>query len=377
MRVRARLAPLGLAVLFSAALAAADDPAPLLQPVAPAGKSLRVRLPVTPGFPKSMTLPGRLPNGKKKSELLDVTVALDCLPNPSYVTTKKLEEWGYDVPKGKEFVLPELLIATAQIAPKPAKGSDVVVRLTNVKFTVVTPAANSDGTIFFGDLVVSSTALFGGAERTTEPRLSFGDKFLEWTVPPTAVKRPGGDGVKAPEVTGKADAGVVPAYGALTVRGGPPVFAYAAINGMESYKTADGKVIPVYVSVSSVTNMPSGVSVTLGLQRGCKVEIDQAAAGVGGTGVESKTEFLPGKIKELRLGVNTGPGLKTGKDLVIKDLPVQIDRNQSEGYMLIGQKFIDAYFADGVYAADAAGWKLHGRVNPELLADPKTRPKKP
>src|SRR5262245_10365392 len=137
MRGRTRVALLGLTVLFSAALTAADEPAPLLKPVTPTGTGLRVRLPVTPGFPKAVTFPAKLPNGKKKTEQIDVTVTFDCLPNPSYVTTKKIEEWGYDVPKGKEFTLPELTFTTAQIAPKPTKGSDVVMRLTNVKFTVV------------------------------------------------------------------------------------------------------------------------------------------------------------------------------------------------------------------------------------------------
>jgi len=105
--MRARLAVLLPAAVVCAALAArADDPAPLLKPVAPAGGQLRVRLPVEPGFPKTMRFSAQVPNGKKKSELLDVTVALDTLPGQSYITAKKLESWGYAVPKGKEFLLP-------------------------------------------------------------------------------------------------------------------------------------------------------------------------------------------------------------------------------------------------------------------------------
>jgi hypothetical protein len=53
--------------------------------------------------------------------------------------------------------------------------------------------------------------------------------------------------------------------------------------------------------------------------------------------------------------------------------------------MLITQKFIDTYLTDAVYAADKDGWKLHGRIAPDLLFDIKTRkpdpkkvdPKKP
>jgi hypothetical protein len=374
--MRARLAVLLPAAVVCAALAArADDPAPLLKPVAPAGGQLRVRFPVEPGFPKTMRFSAQVPNGKKKSELLDVTVALDTLPGQSYITVKKLESWGYAAPKGKEFLLPELFISAAQIAPKPAKGHDTTIRLANLKLTVVDAPASTDNTIYFADLSLSSTTLYGGSDRTMEPRVSFGDKFLELTVPAGIVKRPGGSDAKITDVTGNADAKLAPVYGPMVSRGGLQVFGYAAVNGQETYKTPDGKVFPVNVAVSSITNVPSGVVVTLGLVRGCKIEVEPGGMAMGATGVEAKSEFVPGKIKELRLAVNTGPGMKTVKDIVIKDLPVLIDKNQSEGYMLIGQKFIDTYFADGIYAADANGWKLHGRAPTELLMEIKTRPK--
>ena len=383
MRVRGRLALSGLAVVFAAALAssAADEPAPLLKPVTPAGTNLRVRIPVTPGFPKVVSFPAKVSNGKQKSALLDVNVAYDALPNPSYVSAKKLESWGYVVAKGaREFVLPELHIAAAQIAGKMGKGndkgSDVVIRLTNVRLTVIPETAAKDDTIHFNDMTLSPTTFFQGGERTMEPRLSFADKFLELTVPATLVKRPGTDDVSAPEVTVSQDAKLVPAVGPTTVRGSMPAFTYASINGQDSYKKPDGKtVVPVNVAVSSITNMSDGVMVTLGLARGVKIEFDQAAAGQAATGVEGKSEFLPGKIKELRLGLLTGPGLKAQKDIVIKDLPVMVDRNQSEGYMLIGQKFLDTYFTDAVYTNAGDAWKLYGRVDPELLFDIKTRKK--
>ena len=376
MRVRG-VALSGLVAVLAGGFAApaADEPAPLLKPVTPPGTSLRVRLPVTPGFPKTTSFAAQVPNGKKKSELIGVTVALDTLAGKSYVTAKKLESWGYDVPRDKEFLLPELVVTAAQVAPKPTKGHDVVVRLTNLKLTVIDNPASTDNTVHFCDFSLSSPTLYQGGERAMEPRLSFGDKFLELTVAPGVTRRPGTDDAKLVDVTAGANAKFVPAYGAMTMRGNQPVFAYAAINGQESYKTPEGKVFPVNVAVSSITNSTTGVVVTLGLVRGCKIEMDNAAAGMGAMGVEAKSEFVPGKIKELRLGVNTGPGLKTVKDVVIKDLPVLIDKNQSDGYMLIGQKFVDAYFADGVYAGDGTGWKLHGRVDPDLLQDVKTRPK--
>ncbi len=378
MRSLARVALFGSAILLAVAFTApaADDPASLLKPVAPPNGQLRVRMPISPGFPKPMTFPATLPHGKQKSKQVEIRVALDSLPNPSYVSAKKLEEWGYEVPKGKEIIISELLISTTQIAPKVAKGgSDAVVRLTNVKLTVVANPGSTDDTIHTGDLCLSVSTLFQGNERAMEPRLSFGDKYLEWTVPTTGVKRTGASDQTAPDITVSTDDKLVPAYGAMTTRGGPPVFVYASINGQDSYKTAGGQVFPVNVSVSSITNMPDGVYITLGLQRGCKVDIDQAAGGLKGTGVDNKTELQPGKIKELRIALNTGPGLKTVKDIVIKDLPVVVDKNLSEGYMHIGQKFMDTYFADAVYAANAEGWKLHGRVNPDLLADTMTRKK--
>lgn len=378
MRVRGGVALLGLVAVFAVGLAAraADEPAPLLKPVTPAGGQLRVRLGVTPGFPKTMSFHAQVPKAKKKSELIDVTVALDTLPGKSYITAKKLESWGYDVPKDKEFLLPELVITAAQVAPKPTKGHDAVVRLTNIKLSVIDNPASTDNTIYFCDMSLSSTSLYQGGERALEPRVSFGDKFLELTVPPAITKRPGTDDAKVVDVTG-TDTKNVPAFGAMTSRGGLQVFSYASVNGLDTYKTPEGKTFPVNVAVSSITNSPTGVVVTLGLVRGCKIEMDNAAKGMGATGVEAKSEFVPGKIKELRLAVNTGPGLKTVKDLVIKDLPVLIDKNQSEGYMLIGQKFMDTYFVDGVYAADVNGWKLHGRVDPDLLQDVKMRPKPP
>jgi hypothetical protein len=378
MRVRGHFALLGPVVLLSAALiAAADEPAPLLKVVAPTGTNVRVRFLVTPGYPKPMFFTAQVPKAKKKSELLDVKVAYDSIPNPSYISVKRLENWGYEVPKGaKEFLLPELFISAVQVAPKATKGSDVVVRLANIKLTLVPETAGQNDTIHECDLCLSALALFGGNERTMEPRLSFADKFLEMTVPPAMIaKRLGTDGT-APEVSVSADTKLAPSFGPLVLRSGLPMFAYAAIDGQDSYKLPDGKtVVPVNVMVSSISNMPDGVMVTLGLARGVKLDFNANAAGQAAVGVEAKSEFIPGKIKELRLGVHTGPGMKAQKDLVIKDVPVFVDKNVSEGYMMIGQKFIDTYFVDGVYLHAGDGWKLHGRVNPELLFDIKTRKK--
>jgi hypothetical protein len=314
--------------------------------------------------------------GTKKSELVDVVVAFDTMPNPSYVTAKKLESWGYTVPKNKEFLLPELLVTMAQVAPKPAKGgTDAVVRLTNLKLTVVDAPASGDDTVFFSDMSLSASTLYQNGERAMEPRVGFGGRYLELTVPSAIVKRPGTDDLPAPAVTADADAMLVPAVGPTTLRNGLPVFAYAAVNGQESYKLANGNTAPVNVVVASISNWDTGIVVTIGLARGCKVEMNAGMAGMTATGAEGKSEMVPGKIKELRLGLNTGAGLKEKKDFVLKDVPVWVDKNVSEGLLYLGPKFMDTHFKDAVYAGGAEGWKLHGRVSPDLLFDIKTRKK--
>jgi hypothetical protein len=377
MRARVRLAAVGLAAVLMAGLVsrAADDPAALLKPVTPGG-SVRVRFPVTPGFPNPMTFSAQVPKAKKKSELVDIKVAFETLPGKSYVTAKKLESWGYDVGKLKEYFLPELYISATQLSPKPSKGADVTFKMLNVKLEVVHDAASKDDTIHQADISISSTTMFGTAERAVEPRVSFGDKFIEMTIPPAnVVKRPGTDAVMAPDVTASQDTKLQPSVGTMVVRGFP-VFTWASVDGQDAYKTPDGKMVPVNVGVSSISNMPSGVMVTLGLARGVKMEFDDAAAGVAAVGVETKSAFVPGKIKELRLEFAIG-AKKEKKDLVVKDIPVYVDKNISEGYVLIGQKFMDAYVTDAVYHNAGEGWRLSGRLSPDLLSDIKNRPKKP
>ena len=394
MRLRGRLAASVVAIVALVALMpAADEPAaaPLLKEVKAGPGTLRVRIPVKPGFPDPMSFAAQVPRAKKKSELIDVKVAFEVMPGQSYVTVKKLESWGYEPGKAKEFVLPELLVPATQVSPKPTKGSDAVIRLSNVKLTVIADPASKDDTVHMADISLSSTTLFQYADRAADARTSFADKFIELTVPAaTAVRRPGTDAVAAADVSVSPDGKLVPSVGSTVNRTipsdnpammrGMPVFTYAAVDEQDSYKTPDGKTIPVSVAVSTISNMPSGVMVTLGLARGVKIDFDAAAAGQAAIGVDMKSAFVPGKIKQLRLGLTVdkkAKGQKEQKDIVIKDIPVMVDKNISEGYLLIGQKFIDTYFIDGVYTNSSEGWKLHGRTNPELLFDIKTRKKLP
>lgn len=364
-------------LLALAARSAAAEPAPLLKPVVPTGSATRVRFPVSPGFPKTMQFKAQLPNGKKKSELLPVTVAFDTLAGQSYVSAKNVEKWGYD-PKLKELVLPELVIAVAQPAPaKSAKGSDATLRLTNVKFTVVESPGSGDASIFGCDLSLSASSVYYGSERATEPRVSFADKFVEFTAPAALVKKLSTSDTPVPPITGTDDDKRVVAAVPMVARGGP-VFAFVSVNGQDAYKGSDGKPIPVAGTVGSLNNWDAGVMLTLGMARGCKVEFDQAAAGGEGTSVFGKSEVARGKLKELRLEVVTGTGLKEKKDIVLKDVPVMVNKNASDGPLTIGPNFINRHFKDAVYAAGSDGvWKLHGRVKPDLFADPKARPKQP
>jgi hypothetical protein len=180
--------------------------------------------------------------------------------------------------------------------------------------------------------------------------------------------------VELREITTTADTNLVAAQAPMVHRT-QYVFAYAAVNEQEAFKAANGTIVPINAAVASINNWQPGVVVSIGLARGCNIEMDQAAKGIPGNNVDSKTEMIPGKLKELRLGVLTGPGYKTPKDLVLKDVPVVVDRNMSEAAMSLGQRFIDTHFKDGVYAGSSDGYKLYGRVNSDMLVDPKTRKK--
>ncbi|MFM8271054.1 MAG: hypothetical protein ACKODX_01850 [Gemmata sp.] len=387
MRWCGRIALCGLVAALSAH--AADAPDPLLKPVTPTGTQARVRLPTKGGFPDTLRFGARVPGGKNTGEVIDITVALDTQLGKSFVAGKTVAAWGYEVPPNREFVLPELLVPAAQVAPAVKKGGrDALVRLANVKLHVVEPPADAKNMIYQCTIALSASDLYRGGEKALEPRVSFADHFLELTVPtaepkktgpPPALglKRPGTDDFAVPEATADATPGLVPVAAPTTARGGAPLLAYVAINGMDAYPLANKNLMPVNVSVSGINNWNTGVVITLGLARGCKVEFDENKRVGTGTGTQAQTEMVEGKIKELRIGLVTGPGLKAQKDLVLKDVPVVVDKSVSEGMMWVGPRFIDAHFKDAVYATGPDGvWKLHGRCSPDALADVKTRPKK-
>ena len=79
---------------------------------------------------------------------------------------------------------------------------------------------------------------------------------------------------------------------------------------------------------------------TIGTARGCNVEMDRENE-TKGMGATFETTVVKGKVKELRLGVMTGPGLKTPKDIVIQDLTVWVDKSNSGHFIWLGPRFLD------------------------------------
>jgi hypothetical protein len=367
-------------VLFALSLGvlAADEPAPLLKPVTPTGNTVRVRFPVdgksnlTASQFKAQVPAGR---GKgKKAEMIDVTVSLDTLPSRSYVALKKWQSWGYEVPANKVGLLPELVIAGSQLAPKASKR-DVLIRIPSVSLEIIDPPGGSD-TVYGSDLAVSIRELTKNNDRVMEPRYYFTPQFLELSVLGTSLRRPGTDDGTPPEPTlTKEPAGLVPVSGPTVVRG-LPVFAYAAVNGISQYKTPDGRDEWVNVGVTSYSNW-KGLYMTLGTARGCGVEMEDGKD-LTAIGANFEAMIGKGKLKEFRLGFLTGPGLKTPKDLVLKDVPVFIDKNNSEHFVCLGPELINEYLKDAVYAFGPDGWRLHARAKAEYLQDITTRtpPKK-
>jgi hypothetical protein len=257
----------------------------------------------------------------------------------------------------------------------PLGGRFVDVRLGGVRVVLVEPPGKVD-TVLGCDLLVSLSDLTRRSDRLYEPRLYFADGFLELSVPAGAVKRlnEGTDQPLEPAVN--PDAKLVPAMIATALRG-PAVFSHAAVNGKSSYKTPSGKDQPVNVMVSSTTRSPGGIIMTLGAARGCGVELEKGKD-IAGKGTSFETSMARGKIKELRIGLQAGEGYKSQRDLVLNDVTVWVDKNDSEHMIWLGPEFLRAQFKDAVYGCGLDGaWKFHGRVMAEKLQDVKSRPKRP
>jgi hypothetical protein len=381
--------PATLLALGAPPAAPPNQPGQLLKPVVPPSSSTRIRIPLMEALGTTMHFKAQIPMGPKgagkkgeksaKGEMIDVEVGIENMPGKSYVSAKLWESWGYDIPQSKsailsEMVVPASLIPTKTTASKTsAKGYDVQVKFPAIALDIVEPPGGSEK-VLRCDIYIRWAALTKNADRTFEPRLYFQDRFLELTVPSGSLKRPGTGDEIPPDPAITSDSELVPVACPMTIRG-LPVFNYASVNGLTQYKTADGKIELVNVSVSSTTDFPSGVLFTMGTARGCNLEMEQDKD-LKATGATFETRSLKGKVKELRLGVATGPGMKITKDIVIKDLSVFIDKSNSGHYVHIGPRFMETYFKDAVYTCGSDGnYQLLGRLNTDLLQDIKTRMK--
>ncbi|MBA4189700.1 MAG: hypothetical protein C0467_17075 [Planctomycetaceae bacterium] len=376
-------APFRLALsfaMFGLAFAAAEaqEPGPLLKPAMPPTSSTRVRVQTSEENPIFFHFAAKVTDPKQKDKSHDVVVAFDCLPGKGYVSLKKWKSWGFEVPANRVGVLPELVIPCSQLAPKLSKGRDTEVRLTNIKLEIVEPPGDGD-TVLLSDLLISIQELTRGADRAFETRVYFGDKFMEFTVPNAVVKRLGtGDDTPLPEPAVSPDKDLLPVVGPMTIYHGVPTFSYASVDGQATYKLPEGKNETINVGVTSTMNWPDGIMMTIGTARGLGIMVEQGKD-LKGIGAGFDAMVGKAKLKEFRLGFLTGSNLKVPKDLVVKDVTIVVDRNNSSHFVWIGPRFLDAHFTDPVYACEPTGWKLYGRVKPELLMDIKTRtpPKKP
>lgn len=371
-----------LAAAVWLAVAAAQEPAPLLKPVVPPSSGTRVRVATSEADPVFYHFAARVTDPKNKEKTFDCTVAFDSLPSKAMVAAKKWKEWGFEVPKDRTATLPELIVPCQQVAPKPAKGRDVEVRLANIKVEIIEPPMDGDK-VLFCDLLLPMNELTKGADKAFEPRMYFGDKFMEFSVSTGIVKKLGtGEDGTLPEPAVSADKDLLPFSGSMVSYQGTPAFSYACVDGQQKYMLPSGKMETVNVGLSSTMNWPEGILVTIGTARGLGLTVEDAKD-LKGAGAGFEASVGRAKVKEFRLAGLSGSGLKVPKDLVLKDVPVIVDKNNSHHFIWIGTRFLDSHVTDAVYGCDSFGtWRLTGRVKPELLMDPKTRapatpPKKP
>lgn len=360
MRRLSRLAGFA-AVLGSAALFAADGPAPVLKPAAPPGGQLRVRVPLAEGKEKTLRLKARVADPRKKGETIDVTASLHTLGR-TMVSQKMAKKWGYEI-TNDTVTFPEVILPGGQLSPKPTKGRDAELKVANLKAdAVVVPGDTTDLVPGFGtDIVLALPDVVAVLGRQAEPRLYFTDKFLDLNAPPAAVKRPGTGGDPEPEPVSAAEPGLTLFAAPMTNRAGT-VFAYCSVNGQETVKTPDGTVHPVNAGISSPTPGEPGLVVSAGTARGLGLNYDEAKPLV--------------TLNELRFGATGGPGLKANRDIVMKNVPAVIDTTASHPYIWVGYVFVTKHFPDAVLTTTPDGvTRLHGRIDPTLLVDPKTRKK--
>lgn len=359
---------------------------PYKPPTPPAG-AVRVRVPLTDQVTGFCHFNARVPlprtkktqagtklmtiDGQTLPREAEITVVFEARPGRSIVSVKKWLEWGFErPPPGKNALLPELLIPAVQLLPAPKKHHDVWIRLTQVPLELVDLPGDGDA-ILGSDLLLSVSDLTRHAEHRWLPHLHLGELYLDLTVPVGQLRYPGSSDL--PLVGQRVDStDSRTAVAAVISPNGPPVLTYVALNGKDRYPLPDGRPMPVRGVVASVLNCPGGIAMTLGTARGCGVELTEQK--VPGQGASFKTTVARGRLQELRLELFLAPEYSIARDLVLKDLEVWVDLEDTDHLVWFGPQFWRDHFASPIYACNSSRvWKLYGRVDPMRLADPKTR----
>jgi hypothetical protein len=263
-------------------------------------------------------------------------------------------------------MLPDLTLTGTQIAPKAVKGSDAQIRVGPIRVAVVEEEANKSDQITGTDLILTLGELTAKSGRSADPRLFFTDRFLDVNFPPGVVKQPGTGEDPEPDPVSEAKPDLTVFAAPMTNRAAP-LFTHATVNGMDVVTLGAGPApLRIYLDTTQYIESIAGVIVNIGAARPLGIDVDL-----------SKGRYHLTRAKELRLGVQTGAGFKTAKDIVLTNVPVFVDTFASEAQAYIGSRFIREYFPDAVFVHDAE-WnpKLYGRVKPELLAEPKIPRKK-
>jgi hypothetical protein len=347
-------------ILLGAALAAAADPAPLVPAPKPPANTARVRLPML-GKTATCAFKAQIPEQKGKTDkAADITLYVGNPGGGVTTTIQQWQAWGFVVPADRNAKLPELIVFGLQASPKPDKGRDAELKLTDIPVRLYEAPGGEKGGIS-NTLGIPLNLLSGNADKAAETRVYFDDRVIELSVPGARVKRPGTGPDRLADLQITDDDKLAPAY--LPLNGYN--LKYVSVNGLTQYTRPTKKVEQVAGGLS----LGSGAAITMSVSmaRGCDVELDKAA------------DPTTGRVKELRLGPIAGPGVKGQKDFVLKNVTVAISGSEDHSYIWLGSAFVEQYFRDGVYACEAAdgSWKLHGRVKPEYFDDQKNRGKKP
>ena len=394
------IAPLGLWLLATVisgliAMGVQAEPKKLPFPwkatLPPAG-AVRVQVPLTEQgtgrlyFSAQLPLPGGSLQFKNRPKPADARAEIDqrttikvtydaLLGSRSVVSKKKWQQWGFPLPPaGQLATIPELWIPAVQLAPNPKQHRDVQIRLTNLNVELV-ESPEETCTIFGSDLLLLASDLTRHNEARWQPHLHFSRNYLELTVPQNQIRRLETAEILPREKASGEEIGDEIPVAAVVASRGSPILTYVAINGKDEYLLPSGQRMKVRAMVASA--LSCGIAMTMGTARGCGVEITDRE--VPGQGLTFKTTMAKGRIRELRLELFPLPEGSRPRDLVLENLEVWIDLNDSDHWVWLGPDFWRQHFTEPIYVCTPQGsWKVYAFLSPRQLVDPKTRlPRKP